>query len=101
MIRFLSPVWLFAVLPVLGVAGAYWWRQRRRSAFAVRFSNVELLRSVAPGGIGPYRRHSAAVALLLSLFILALGLARPRGAPRRGAPDALPCSAAPPRRWCC
>jgi Ca-activated chloride channel family protein len=77
MIRFLSPVWLFAVLPVLGVAGAYWWRQRRRRAFAVRFSNVDLLRSVAPGGIGPYRRHSAAVALLLSLFILALGLARP------------------------
>jgi Ca-activated chloride channel family protein len=77
MIRFLSPWWLLAVLPVVGMAGAYWWRQRRRQAIAVRFSNVELLRSVAPGGIGPYRRHSAAVALLLSLFILSLGLARP------------------------
>lgn len=77
MIRFLSPAWLLAVLPVLGVAGAYWWRQRRRKEYAVRFSTVELLRSVAPGGIGPYRRHAAAAALLVSLFVLALGLARP------------------------
>jgi Ca-activated chloride channel family protein len=55
----------------------YVWRQRRRQAFAVRFSNVDLLRTVAPGGIGPYRRHAPAVALVLSLFILALGMARP------------------------
>ena len=77
MIRFLSPWWLLALLPVLGLAGAYVWRQRRRKAFAVRFSSVELLRSVSPGGIGPYRRHAPAVALLLSLFILGLGMARP------------------------
>jgi Ca-activated chloride channel family protein len=77
MIRFLSPWWLLALLPVLGVAGAYVWRQRRRRAFAVRFSNVDLLRAVAPGGIGPYRRHAPAVALVLSLFILALAMARP------------------------
>jgi Ca-activated chloride channel family protein len=77
MIRFLAPAWLLAVVPVFAVAGAYWWRQRRRREFAVRFSNVDLLRSVAPGGIGPYRRHSAAVVLLLSLFVLSLGLARP------------------------
>jgi Ca-activated chloride channel family protein len=77
MIRYLSPWWLLAVLPVLGLAGAYVWRQRRRRAVAVRFSNVELLKAVAPGGIGPYRRHAPAVALLLSLLILALGLARP------------------------
>jgi Ca-activated chloride channel family protein len=77
MIRFLAPVWLLAVLPVLGVAGAYWWRQRRRREFAAQFSNVELLRTVAPAGVGPYRRHSAAAALLLALVTLALGLARP------------------------
>jgi Ca-activated chloride channel family protein len=77
MIRFLAPGWLLTTLPVVGVAGGYWWRQRRKRAFAVRFSNVDLLRSIAPGGIGPYRRHSAAVALVLSLFILSLGLARP------------------------
>jgi Ca-activated chloride channel homolog len=77
MIRFLSPWWLLALLPVLGLAGVYVWRQRRRQAFAVRFSNVDLLRAVAPGGIGPYRRHAPAVALVLSLFILALAMARP------------------------
>jgi Ca-activated chloride channel family protein len=77
MIRFLSPWWLLSVLPVLGMAGAYWWRQRRRRAYAMQFSNVELLRSIAPQGIGPYRRHAAALALLLGLLILSLGLARP------------------------
>jgi Ca-activated chloride channel family protein len=62
---------------VLALAGTYVVRQRRRKAFAVRFSNVDLLRAVAPGGIGPVRRHAPAVALLLSLFILALAMARP------------------------
>jgi Ca-activated chloride channel homolog len=77
MIRFLSPWWLLALVPVLALAGTYVVRQRRRKAFAVRFSNVDLLRAVAPGGIGPVRRHAPAVALLLSLFILALAMARP------------------------
>ncbi len=77
MIRFLSPWWLFAAVPVLLLAGLYVWRQRRRRAFAVRFSNVDLLRAVAPSGIGRVRRHAPAVALLASLFILALTLARP------------------------
>jgi Ca-activated chloride channel family protein len=77
MIRFLAPWWLFAVVPVLVLGGVYLWRQRRRRAFAVRFSNVDLLRSVAPGGIGPVRRHAPAVALLVSLLLLALSLAKP------------------------
>jgi Ca-activated chloride channel homolog len=77
MIRFLSPWWLLALLPVLVLAGAYVWRQRRRRAFAVRFSNVDLLRSVAPSGIGPARRHAPAIALLLGLLLLALAMARP------------------------
>jgi Ca-activated chloride channel family protein len=77
MIRLLSPWWLLAVLPVLAVAGVYVWRQLHREAFAVRFSNVELLRAIAPGGIGNIRRYAPAVALLVSLLILALSLARP------------------------
>ena len=76
MIRFLQPWWLLAVLPVLAVAGAYVWRQWRKRAYAVRFTNVELLRTLAPKGIGP-RRHLAAGAFLASLLVLALGLARP------------------------
>jgi Ca-activated chloride channel family protein len=77
MIRFLSPWWLLAAVPVLVLAGVYVLRQRRRRAFAVRFSNVDLLRSVSPGGIGRVRRHAPAVALLLSLLVLALAMARP------------------------
>jgi Ca-activated chloride channel homolog len=76
MIRFLEPWWLLAVLPVLAVAGAYVWRQWRRKAFAVRFTNVDLLRTLAPRGIGP-RRHLAAGAFLLALLALVAGMARP------------------------
>jgi Ca-activated chloride channel family protein len=42
----------------------------------VRFTNVELLRVLAPRGIGP-RRHIAACALVASLLVLVAGLARP------------------------
>jgi Ca-activated chloride channel family protein len=76
MIRFLQPLWLLAVLPVLAVAGAYVWRQLRRRSFALRFTNVELLRTLAPKGLG-WRRHVAAAAFLLSLGTLATALARP------------------------
>ncbi|MBT8226170.1 MAG: VWA domain-containing protein [Dactylosporangium sp.] len=76
MIRFLEPRWLIAIVPVLAVAGVYVWRQLRRRAYAVKFTNVELLRELVPRGIGP-RRHAAAVAMLLSMVIMALGLARP------------------------
>lgn len=76
MIRFLQPWWLLAVLPVLAIAVAYVWRQTRRRAYAVRFSNLELLRSLAPRGLG-WRRHAAAGAFLLALLALATGMARP------------------------
>jgi Ca-activated chloride channel family protein len=76
MIRFLEPWWLLAVIPVLAVAGAYVWRQWRRKAYAIRFTNVELLRVLAPRGIGA-RRHLAAGALLVGLLAMVAGLARP------------------------
>jgi Ca-activated chloride channel family protein len=76
MIRFLEPWWLLAVLPVLAVAGAYIWRQWRRKAFALRFTNVDLLKALAPRGIGP-RRHFAAGAFVAALLVLVAGLARP------------------------
>jgi Ca-activated chloride channel family protein len=77
MIRFLSPWWLLAGIPVVILAGLYVLRQRRRRSVAVRFSNVDLLRSVSPAGLGRFRRHAPAVALLLSLLVLSLALARP------------------------
>ncbi|MDG4831834.1 VWA domain-containing protein [Solwaraspora sp. WMMD1047] len=76
MIRFLQPWWLLALLPVLAIAGAYVWRQLHRKSYALRFTNVELLRTLAPRGLG-WRRHAAAGAFLLSLIALATAMARP------------------------
>jgi Ca-activated chloride channel family protein len=76
MIRFLSPIWLLALLPVVFLAGVYVWRQLRRRAFAVKFTNVDLLRNLVPKGIGA-RRHAAAGVFLLALATLAFGMARP------------------------
>jgi Ca-activated chloride channel family protein len=76
MIRFLEPWWLLAILPVLAVAGVYVWRQLRRRAYAVKFTNVDLLKNLAPKGLG-YRRHLAAGAFLSTLLILACAMARP------------------------
>src|SRR5258706_4647224 len=75
-IRFLEPWWLLAALPVLSAAAAYGWRQWRRKALAVRLSNAELLRAVAPHGWG-WRRHWSATALLLCILALAAAMARP------------------------
>jgi Ca-activated chloride channel homolog len=76
MIRFLQPWWLLALLPVAGVAAAYVWRQWRRRSDAVRFSNTDLLRRLAPAGLGR-RRHLAPAAFLLALVALTGALARP------------------------
>ncbi|HEY3010180.1 MAG TPA: VWA domain-containing protein [Micromonosporaceae bacterium] len=76
MIRFLQPWWLLALVPVLLVAAAYVWRQLHRRAYAVRFTNVDLLRTLAPRGLG-WRRHAAAGAFLLSLAALSAAMARP------------------------
>lgn len=74
--RFLQPVWLLAALPVLGLAVAYLLRLRRRKDVAIRFSNLELLRRLAPNGLG-WRRHLAAGVFLASLLMLVAALARP------------------------
>ena len=76
MIRFLEPAWLLSLLPVLALAGFYVWRQFRRRTYAMRFTNVNLLRAIAPKGLG-WRRHVSAAALLLSLMILGAAMARP------------------------
>ena len=76
MIRFLQPWWLLALLPVVLVAGLYVWRQFRRRSYAMKFTNVDLLRTLAPKGLG-WRRHAAAGAFLLSLVALGSALARP------------------------
>ncbi|MEU8821069.1 VWA domain-containing protein [Actinoplanes sp. NPDC048796] len=76
MIRFLEPWWLLALLPVVIVAGVYVFRQFRRRQYAMRFTNVDLLRTLAPRGLG-WRKHVSAAAFLLSLLTLGAALARP------------------------
>jgi Ca-activated chloride channel homolog len=76
MIRFLEPWWLLLVLATLALAGAYVLVQLRRKTFAVRFTNIALLQSIAPKSPG-WRRHLAATAFLLCLLVLATGMAKP------------------------
>ncbi|BAL86886.1 hypothetical protein AMIS_16660 [Actinoplanes missouriensis 431] len=76
MIRFLEPWWLLTLLPVLAMAGLYVWRQFRKRNYAMRFTNVDLLRTLAPKGLG-WRRHVSAAAFLLMLGALAAATARP------------------------
>lgn len=76
MIRFLQPWWLLALLPVAAVAAGYLWRQWHRRTTAMRFTNVELLRRIAPAGLG-WRRHLAAAAFVLALVSLTTAMARP------------------------
>ncbi|MBO3737068.1 VWA domain-containing protein [Actinoplanes flavus] len=76
MIRFLEPWWLLTLLPVLAMAGLYVWRQFRKRQYAMRFTNVDLLRTLAPKGLG-WRRHVSAGAFLLMLGALAAATARP------------------------
>ncbi|WP_328467412.1 VWA domain-containing protein [Actinoplanes sp. NBC_00393] len=76
MIRFLEPWWLLTILPVLLMAGVYVWRQFRKRSYAMRFTNVDLLRTLAPKGLG-WRRHVSAAAFLLMLGALAAATARP------------------------
>lgn len=73
---FLAPSRLWLLLVPLALAGTYVALQFLRRQHAVRFTNVELLASVAPKRPG-WRRHLPAGALLLGLAVLAVGFARP------------------------
>jgi Ca-activated chloride channel family protein len=76
LIRFLQPWWLLTMLPVAAVGAGYLWRQWQRHGYAVRFSNLALLRTIAPAHPG-WRRHLAAGTFLLALLALAAATARP------------------------
>jgi Ca-activated chloride channel family protein len=76
MIRFLNPWWLLLIVAVAALAAAYVWVQLHRKMYAVRFSNLALLKSVAPRAPG-WRRHLAATAFLLCLLVLSMGMAKP------------------------
>jgi Ca-activated chloride channel family protein len=73
---FLAPWHLLALAGVLALALAYIVVQRRRSKYAVRFTNLELLSSVMPKSPG-WRRHVTAAVQLIALGVLVLAFAEP------------------------
>ncbi len=73
---FLSPWRLLLLVVVLALGVTYVVFQRRRSKYAVRFTNLALLESVAPNRPG-WRRHIAAAVQLLALAALVLAFAQP------------------------
>jgi Ca-activated chloride channel family protein len=76
-VEYLAPQWLWLLLAVGGLALLYLLLQwRRRSTYSVRFTNLELLDSVAPKRPG-WRRHVVALVFLASLAVLVVSLARP------------------------
>lgn len=75
-ITFLAEGRLWYLLGVAALAAAYIWLQSRRRTYAVRFTNLDLLQSVAPRSPG-WRRHVPALVVLLALSSLTVALARP------------------------
>lgn len=75
-LTYLSPgkLWLLALVAALGVV--YVVLQTRRRTYAVRFTNLDLLQSVAPRSPG-WRRHVPAIVVLLALSSMVVALARP------------------------
>jgi Ca-activated chloride channel family protein len=73
---FLAPQRLWLLLAVAALAALAVVSHRRRRSRAVRFTNTELLRSVAPRSPG-WRRHATTALMLAGLSVGVLGAAQP------------------------
>ncbi len=73
---FLEPARLWLLLGAIALLGSYVALQMRRRQYAVKFTNMDLLASVAPKRPG-WRRHLPALAYLLALMALVVGFAQP------------------------
>ncbi|RTL68419.1 MAG: VWA domain-containing protein [Pseudonocardiaceae bacterium] len=74
---FAHPWWLLALLVVAALVAGYVWLLRRRRRDVVKFTNLELLDSVAPKRPGWYR-HVPAAAMILALAVLVIAIAGPQ-----------------------
>ena len=74
---FESPLLLLGLLAIPLLAAFYWSAQRRRRAYAVRFTNLRLLHQVMGKGPG-IRRHLPAAFFLLGIAGLLLAISRPQ-----------------------
>ncbi len=79
--KFLSPTWLLLLIPIAAVGVGYVVLQLMRTRYVTRFSNVDLLGSVAPRRPG-WRRHLTFALLLIGLAVLGIGVAQPSAAVR-------------------
>jgi Ca-activated chloride channel homolog len=75
-VSFASPARLLLIVGPLVLLGAYLLVQRSRRKYAVRFTSVDLLASVAPRRPG-WQRHISAALMLVALVALIVGLAGP------------------------
>lgn len=75
-LTFLAPSRFWLLLGVAALAAIYVFLQRRRRAYTVRFTNLDLLRSVAPKSPG-WRRHVPAIVMLMAISALVVAVARP------------------------
>ncbi len=73
---FLSAGRLWLLVGVVALAIAYVLVQARRTTYAVRFTNLELLGTVAPRRPG-WRRHATAGVFLASISVFVLAFAQP------------------------
>jgi Ca-activated chloride channel family protein len=73
---FLEPWRLVLLVVPVALLAAYVVIQRRRTRYAMRFTNVELLDKVAPDRPG-WRRHIAAAGLVAGLVFASMAAARP------------------------
>jgi Ca-activated chloride channel family protein len=78
-VRFLAAERLVLLVGVAALAAGYVVVQRLRRQYAVRFTNVDLLASVAPRHPS-WRRHLAASCSLVALTLLVVAFARPTAA---------------------
>jgi Ca-activated chloride channel family protein len=74
--NFLAPEMLLGLLLIPVAIGFYLWAQRRRTRYAVRFTNLDLLANIAPKRPS-WRRHLPPVLYLGAIAALLIGLARP------------------------
>jgi Ca-activated chloride channel family protein len=79
--HFIAPAWLWLLVLVVALLAAYVLLQLRRTKYVARFSNLELLGSVAPRRPG-WRRHLTFALLLVGLTVLTVGVAQPTAAVR-------------------
>jgi Ca-activated chloride channel family protein len=75
---FAHPILLLFLLAIpLGVLVHYLLTRRRRMAYAVRYTNIDVLAAVVAAG-RPWRRWAAAAVFLASLAVLCIAVSRPR-----------------------